>query len=560
MPEPEPARPSCPRAPRRAPDWRGPTALGGLAALALAAALAAPAAPPPAAAQAPAPSETPTLPAWTPGGVWRAVHAPRRSPLFPAAGTPQGLNAVHGVAGDDPPFAMAVGDRCAIATYDGATGLWTRDRSFEAQCDGVHVVDLRDVFVRAPDDIWVAARYTGGGGLERDCVAKTPANRDDVDYDEGCGLMAHWNGQRWRVLTTLEMRINRLAPPINAIDMVFDAEGGAWHGWAVGNDAAFDNLKGIILGFVDGPDGGKWQVTSAPNNNAVDLRDVHIFGPNEAWAVGEHGAEAWYNKIGDGPADWSRRGLSGPDHLYAIDMTDPLYGWDGGERGRMNHYDGNCHDPDPETACWFDNKAYPVQPTGGTPLTSIDIRGLDLVARGIGWLVATKADSRSVVARLSGDRWLPVAVVDDPAENLHAVFMASADIGWAVGAKGVILAYGPAAGGSPTPTATRTAAAATTAPPSPTPTPSAGATATPSATAADTATPGATAVAPTATPTPAPTDTPAASPTAEASPTAAATATPTGAPTASAAPSATGVRPGTAVIHLPFGLRMVRRR
>lgn len=548
-------RPPSPRPPlrdrdRRGPAWRGPAAVLGLAALGLAAALAGPADAPPAAAQAPTPTATPTLPTWSPSGVWRAVHAPRRDPLFPAVATPQGLHAVHGVEHAGGFFAMAVGDRCAVATYDAARGTWTRDRSFEAECDGTHVVDLRDVFVRAPDDIWVAARYTGGAGLERDCVAHPPANRDDVDHDEGCGLMAHWNGQRWRVLTNLEMKINRLAPPINAIDMVFDAASGAWHGWAVGNDAAFDNLKGIILGFVDGPDGGKWQVTAAPNNNAVDLRDVHIFGPNEAWAVGEHGAEAWYNRVDGGAADWSRRGLSGPDHLYALDMTDPLYGWDGGERGRMNHYDGNCHDTDPETACWFDNKAYPVQPLGGQPITSIEIRGIDLVSRGVGWLVATKSDSRSIVARLAGDRWLPVDVVDDPDENLHAVYMRHADAGFAVGAKGVILAYGPAAGA----TATRTASAVPPSPttptplatPSPAPTPSSTPTAVGSPTAAATAPP--------------PTASATASPSAEATPAASATSTaaPTGTPTATPTPTALASPP--AAIFLPFGLRFVRRR
>ncbi|MEO8084887.1 MAG: hypothetical protein ABI780_13770, partial [Ardenticatenales bacterium] len=428
--------------------------MGAITAVAaLLAAVSIPRAPRPVRAQDPSPTATPTLPVWEPSGRWRAVHAPKVNPLLPALTTPQGFNGIHGI---ELPgggyYAMAVGDKCAIATYDGTD--WKRDKSFEPQCGGVHTVDLRDVFVRTPEDIWVAARYTGGSGVERDCVITTPASRDDVDFDEGCGLMAHWNGTAWRVESNLDMRINRLAPPINAIDMIYDEASAQWYGWAVGNDAAFDSIKAIILQYVDGPDGGKWSLTAAPNNNAVDLRDIHLVSAREAWAVGEHGAEAWYNRIGDGAADWSRRGLSGPDHLYTVDMTDQLYGWDGGQRGRMNHYDGNCHDTSAETACWFDNKAYPVGPKGGQPLTGMEIRGLDLLAHGVGWLVGTTLDSGSLVAYLLGDHWIPVAVQDDPDENLNEVFMRSMDQGWAVGAKGIILEYRSAGGPTATPSPT----------------------------------------------------------------------------------------------------------
>lgn len=552
MPEPiDPLRPNLPGASRFA------MALGiPLAGIALVIAVHIPRAERPVLAQDPGPTSTPTLPVWEPSGRWRAVHAPKVSPLFPALTTPQGLNAVHGIERPGGGyFAMAVGDKCAIATYDGTA--WKRDKSFEPQCNGVHTVDLRDVFVRTPEDIWVAARYTGGSGVERDCVIVTPASRDDVDFDEGCGLMAHWNGTAWRVQSNLDMRINRLAPPINAIDMIYDDASSKWFGWAVGNDAAFDSIKAIILQYVDGPDGGKWSLTAAPNNNAVDLRDVHLVSATEAWAVGEHGAEAWYDKVGDGPADWSRRGLSGPDHLYTVDLTDQLYGWDGGQRGRMNHYDGNCHDTSAETACWFDNKAYPVGPAGGQPITSIEIRGLDLLAHGVGWLVGTQTDSSSLVAYLLGDRWIPVPVLDDPDVNLDAVFMRNADQGWAVGDKGVILEYrsagAPTATASPPASPTRTPTALPSATPTGVPSPSPAATDPgPSPTAATQVPSGqpTTATPPTATPTAPP-----------ASPTASPTATVEPSPTPSPTPRATATEPpppGT--IYLPFASRYVRRR
>lgn len=569
---PNPSRPfrPLPQEPRRPDAIRPKTLLGvprivlpltaGLVAcIALALMLASPAARPPALAQAPAPTASPTLPTWSPGGTWRAVHSPKVKPLFQAATTPQGLNAVHGIERPGGGyFALAVGDKCAIARYEGVGTAWTRDRSFEAQCDGTHVVDLRDVFIRAPDDVWVTARYTGGGGLERDCVIKTPADRDDVDFDEGCGLMAHWNGTAWRVQSNLDMKINRLAPPINALNMVYDEATAKWYGWAVGNDAAFDNLKGLILEFIDGPNGGKWQVTSAPNNNAVDLRDIHVLNKDEAWAIGEHGAEAWFYRTDGGAADWSRRGLSGPDHLYALDMVDPLYGWDGGQRGRMNHYDGNCHDTNPETACWFDNKAYPVRSASGQPVTSIEIRGIDLVARGVGWLVGTKVDSSSMIAYLLDDHWTPVAVVDDPDENLNAVFMRTADEGWAVGAKGVILDYranAPTPSPSPTPrppSATLPATPTSTASPSPTIGPS--------------ATPSATEDRPTASPTVAtqipsgePT-TPVPSVTASGTPDVPASATATETRPASAVPTVDPTSAGGGSIYLPYARRFVTRR
>jgi len=475
------------------------------------------------AAQAPSPTASPTLEDWRPQATWRRVHGPGAEPLWSGPRTPD-LLAVHGAAGADGALeAWAVGSACALARFDGAA--WQRVRDLEPACAAGRAYDLRDVFVRSPGDAGAVGRYTGGSGADRDCVAEPPATPDDVEHADGCGAVARLEGGAWRIVPPAEWGISRVAPALNALDMLLDPATGRWHGWAFGNDADFDPAKAIILGFEDdGAGGGRWWRSSIVNNLADDMRAVKILSPTEAWAAGESGSESWYEVGPSGAGDWSRRGLSGRDHLYALDMTDPLYGWDGGWRGRMNHYDGNCHDDDPATACWFDNKAYPIRNLDDQTMTGIDVRGIDLVRRGVGWLVGERDSRRSTVAYLRGERWHQVAVEGDPGRDLMGLWLASEHRGWAVGAEGVVLAYGADA---PPPTAIPTSTPTALAPPI-----------TPSQAAA-TATPSQPPGTPTATAAATPTDRPTA-PTAEPSATPVATepspGTPTGAP--ATAPSA----------------------
>jgi hypothetical protein len=355
------------------------------------------------------------------------------------------------------------------------------------------VIHMRDVYVTAPDEAWVVGWMEG----DRQCL--------------DCGVVLHHKDGSWRILDRYEFRVNGRVAPLNAIDMVQDGDG-VWYGWAVGDDATFDNIKAIILRFID----GEWRVWAGSNNIAKNLYDVKVLSPEEAWAVGADGAESWYMEV-DGVGGWPRLGHSGVDTLMAVDLADPLFGWDGGETGRMNRYEGACHDDTPATQCWFDNRDRPIRDKAGSKLP-IDIFGIDLLSRTEGWLVAAPYVRRSVVAYLDGDLWRTVTVLDDPGQALYGLHMRNGQHGFAVGDDGVILEYSddsvPTA--TPTPSVPPTEAATVTSTPSPSPTappelPSATATRTLSTTPTptdgptDTATPTASATAtdrPTATPMP----------------------------------------------------------
>ncbi len=409
-----------------------------------------------------------------PAGTWSLVHGPSTNPLWPDDGA--ALRAVHGVFSQNGEWiGWAVGDNGRVAAYDGRR--WQRERSLEPASTSPKIYHFRDVFVKAEDDVWAVGLVEGD------------------KYCAGCGFMARFDGQRWRILDRSEFGgVGRVAP-LNALDMVL-SEDGEWYGWAVGDDADFDNIKAIIVRYSN----GRWRIWSGANNIAKHLYDVKILSPREAWAVGQDGSESWYYETPGGTGSWPRLGHSGVDTLYAVDLADPLYGWDGGVRGRMNHYSGSCHDDSLETQCWFDNAAIPLRDVNGR-LLAINIYDIDLLSRGEGWLVGAANARTSTVAYLDGSLWRCVKVSGDPGRTLRGIHMASSRLGWAVGDGGVILRYQDESMPSPTPqpSATLTPPASATAeataiePPSPSATPSA-----PPSTATDS---------PTATEEPAPTST-----------------------------------------------------
>jgi hypothetical protein len=394
------------------------------------------------------PTIMPTFEPWTPRATWVAIHSPERDGLWTGVrgATPPAMRAVHGVplpgGGHE---VWTVGDHCSVAVHRGDG--WQRVSELESACAGQQTFDLRDVFVVGPNDLWAVGRYEGGPGLERDCVIEEPADRDDVDFEEGCGMIVRYDGADWRIMNHSAIGQPRPLPALNALDMKYAPEQEAWIGWIAGNDAAFDSLKAMILEFLDdgkGPNGeGRWRYTSTTRstNITADLRAAKIISADEAWIVGEHGHEAWYRTANGQPGDWGARGKSGKDHLYAMDMTDQLYGWDGGQKGRMNRYIGFCHDDDPETACWFDNKDRPIRPPSGPPLT-VDVWSIDLLRRGVGWVVGGQTSASSTIAFLQPDeKWYTVPVEGDPVVALYDVWMLDDDLGWAVGEEGTILEY-----------------------------------------------------------------------------------------------------------------------
>ena len=365
-------------------------------------------------------SSTPTRMA--PAGRWAALHAPRKNPLW-RVGAPE-LNGLHVVQLDGGWIGWAVGDEGALARFDGQQ--WEAVDTLEPAKTSPGVYYLRDVFVIAPDDVWVVGVMEG----DRSCL--------------GCGVVLHYDGSGWRRLERNELRVNSRVAPLNALDMV-RGDDGLWYGWAVGDDADFDNIKAIILRYVD----GKWRLWTGANNIAKDLNDVRVLSRKEAWAVGEDGSESWYMEDDAGVGGWPRLGHSGVDSLYALDLADPLYGWDGGFRGRMNLYEGECHDEDLGTQCWFKNAANPLRNQRDSPLP-IPIRDIDLLSRESGWLVGDSYVRRSTVAYLDGRLWRTVRVEDDPGKKLNALQMMGAGHGFAVGEDGVILEYRDES--APTPT------------------------------------------------------------------------------------------------------------
>lgn len=469
--------------------------------------------------QAPA-QATPT----GPGGTWQAVHGPNLAPLW--VNDPPTLRGLHIIETPAGLLGYAVGDLGALLRFDGST--WTKLDDLDPKKTGSLKYDLADVFVIAPDDVWVVGSLLG----DRLCgTAK-------------CGALLHYDGRTWTLVDHSSYGLPGKVPPMRAIDMLQD-ETGNWYGWVVGDDLLTDTLKALILRYKD----GKWRVWSGPNNLARHLWDVKLVSPAEAWLVGEAGVESWYTEKENGQGDWAALGKSGADNLYALDLADPLYGWDGGDGGRMNRYQGHCHDEEPEsnTQCWFDNQARPVRNKAGINM-SLDVYDIDLASRDSGWLVGAASARRALVAFLEPglENWRQAEIVGDPGYSLYALDMISERAGFAVGERAVIVRYTDDT--APTPTATEAPPSATT-PPTATDTPPSATpvapTATASATDSPSAVPSASSQPPTVTATPSPTD----------SPTATATATLFDPPTATATD-----RPASdATIYLPFTLRPRRR-
>jgi hypothetical protein len=347
--------------------------------------------------------------AMLPAGEWRGLHYAAKDPLWSGSG-PE-LRAVHGVWAAQSWVGWLVGDRGALAYNDG-TG-WRVDTTF-AGGTGAPAYRWRDVFVIAPNDVWIVGEVEGLSGHGPQ------------------GVLAHHDGKLWRRLTRDDLRLQRLAR-LNAVHMLEDPPG-SWTGWAVGELDGY--AKATILRF----ESGQWGPASGPNNIADALLDVQALSANEAWAVGLDGAEAWYYGQGTG---WPRRQLSGIDDRFALSMTDRLSGWNVGEGGRMNKYIGGCHDDDPRTECWFDNRARPVLDFSGVPMP-VNLWTIHMLARDMGWTAGQANARRSVIAYYDGnpaDDWRRVRVVDDPGVNIYGLHMASPHLGWAVGAGGAVLRY-----------------------------------------------------------------------------------------------------------------------
>ena len=359
------------------------------------------------------PGPTPTLEYVEPSGPWSAVHAPRHDPLWTNAAPT--LRGVHGTWDGDKWVGWAVGDSGGMARFDGTR--WRVVDDFEPMRTQPLTYSFRDVFVAAPDDVWVVGMSEGDR------------------YCDGCGMILHYDGQAWTELDRYSYGVNGRIAAFNAIDMLQD-EHGDWYGWIVGDDADFDRFKAAMIRYTPEEEWDVWPT----HNIAKNLNDVRLVSPVEAWAVGQDGVESRYNED-SGTGLWPPLGRSGADTLYAVDLADQLDGWDGGFRGRMNKYRGHCHDDDPATQCWFQNEALPIRGLNGGQW-AITVRGIDVLARNEAWLVGEQSGRVSTVAYLSAPKkWQLVPVVDDPGEHLYGLHMVSRSWGLAVGDDGTIIEY-----------------------------------------------------------------------------------------------------------------------
>ncbi|HQZ70643.1 MAG TPA: hypothetical protein PK826_04915 [Anaerolineae bacterium] len=439
----------------------------------------------------------PTATAWVPDGAWTAIHAPGKNPLWTGGpghnapvcgeagttvgqkGTTPALCGVHGVPdGQGDWLLWAVGENGMLARYSG--GSWQKVDDLAPARTSPRTYHLHDVQVLSPTEVWAVGWVEG----DSSCISE----------DGVCGAVLRYDGQRWQAQERSRMGISGCMARLNAIDMATDAQG--TFGWVVG-DRQCGNGGALYLKY----DGSAWKWVRVPQASR-DLHDVRIVNRGDVWAMGEFGIESHFFEPIASPA-WSVLGKSGADDLFAVDLVDATFGWDGGVNGRLNRYIGACHDDDPGTQCWFDNQASPVQDQQGNKLTQ-EVYAIDLLSRSQGWLVGERDGRRSFIAHFfQQKRWKTLAVADDPGASLYGLFAPTLDWAVAVGDEGSIVAYraapSPTATASVPPTATasatvgatRTAASATptaTLTPPPSATAEGGATLSPSPTATTPAT------------------------------------------------------------------------
>lgn len=396
------------------------------------------------------PDQQATATPWTPEGAWQLRHGPKLSPLWSGGpgrqeapcgemgaagqrGTTSPLCGVHGVPdGQGGWLLYAVGEEGLLARYQ--AGAWQKLDDLSPAKTSPRTYHLHDVFVRSATEVWAVGWVEG----DPTCISE----------DGHCGAILRYDGSRWQAVERARMGISGCMAKLNAIDMAADADG--VFGWAVG-DKQCGNGGALYISY----DGAAWKWVRVPQASR-DLHDVRIVARRDVWAVGEFGIESHYFEPAANPA-WSVLGKSGADDLFALDLADATFGWDGGVNGRLNRYVGTCHDDDPLTQCWFDNQASPVQDAKGNKLT-LEVYAIDLLDRKRGWLVGEQDSRRSFIAQLYLDkRWKTAPIGGDPGEALYGLFAPDDSFAVAVGDEGVILEYHAAVASTPSPTASPSA-------------------------------------------------------------------------------------------------------
>jgi hypothetical protein len=301
-------------------------------------------------------------------------------------------------------------------------------------------------------------------------------------------LTEHWNGSRWRLVSSPNVT--------DGYNELYDVAGAAADDvWAVGyhNIAAYGSERTMALHW----NGHRWSVVATPNlgSTANELEGVHAIAPDDVWAVGfgadpggfaGHAIGLHWNGAGWRLTDLAPPGVRGSD-LVGVGGTSTSDVWAVGSRDDstlIEHFDGASWSvvpsPDGEgtvsalsavTAvapndAWavgsseseapgakgsgegslilhWDGESWTVVPSPNGPNPSNAL--LDVVAYGSQdvWAGGLSYDdlqvtSRSLVERWDGSKWRIVQTPDPDADYNVVEGIAGMSPGhlWAVGAQG----------------------------------------------------------------------------------------------------------------------------
>jgi hypothetical protein len=222
----------------------------------------------------------------------------------------QSASGVHGnlfaaVSGRNPKDVWAVGTHFESSKPNPLVEHWDGSswKNSLAQGGRFHGLQLTDVAVVAPDDVWAVGFVYGGASAMHwdgstwtqaptalglpgsDLLGVTALGPSDIwavgkvpgddGYDDP--LVEHWDGSAWNVVPN---------PPSQALhaglhDIAASGSASVWAvGWTVGEDKVYRPL-------IERRDGDRWVVVQAPHlaDDAV-LSGVTIDGRGDVWAVG----------------------------------------------------------------------------------------------------------------------------------------------------------------------------------------------------------------------------------------------------------------------------------
>lgn len=306
------------------------------------------------------------------------------------------------------------------ATYD-LTGIWgLNDNDFyitntkPSSQMMIHMINqvphevnvgvgyAKDVWGRAPNDIWVVGHNAG---------------------------IAHWDGSSWQNLSQTQHTSESLLKVEGVGDQVwFSAANGTLLRYANGNftkistkttatiydiwgESAQDIWMAASGGAILHWDGSA--ITSSYPGTTNNLRAIWGDSPNSIWVAGDYGTRLYWNG-----SDWTS--TTGGDSYYAIGGYDKNDLWFVGSNGRMDHYDGAVFTSIRQGEIVDFKALTSIETTSGTRVWAVGESGAIWMSTG----------RRDWVKQTSGTT-----------ENLNGVWALSETQAWAVGDNGMVVIW-----------------------------------------------------------------------------------------------------------------------